>query len=142
MSAEKRRLIYILCWLVALAAIFTLMLLTFGYADESAEAEKWNRALAIMMLAIPGVVMILDMAFFFTFEKFYTAVRFATANFFLVLIVTFLVESAAVLLLFGIEQPQVKLFIFAGAFALATALLNLLQSGFLKLAMYGKKKRR
>lgn len=141
MSKEKRRIIYIICWTIFLAGIFGLGLLTFGYEDASKDAEDWNKVLAAMMLGIPGAMMILDMAYFFRFEKYYSAVTFVVVNFFMVFGITFVIEGALILIHFGIEKPQVKLFIFALAFSAITAVLNLFQSCFLGLAMNGRKKK-
>lgn len=133
MTKEKRRIIYIAVWAAALAALLVAALLNFGFEDSD------DITLAIMFPAVPLLVMEADMANFFRFEKYGSAFRFAASNFVLVLAVSFVIESAVILISFGILRPQVKLFVFAAAFALLTAVLNLLQSCFLGLVMRDKK---
>ncbi len=135
MSKEKRRIIYITVWAAALVAILISALAGFGYEDPD------DITLAIMFLVIPVLVMIGDMAHFFRYEKYYTAFKFIAVNFLIVLGISFVLESAAILISFGILRPQVKLFIFAAAFSVMAAVLNLLQSCFLVLVMREKAKK-
>lgn len=133
MSKEKRRWIYIAAWTVLLIVLLILSLVSFGYEDPN------DVTLAIMFFVVPILVMIADMANFFRFEKYYTVFRFVAANFFIVLLTAFVLESAVILISFGILRPQTNLFVFAAVFSLMAAVFNLLQSCFLGIAMGVKK---
>ncbi len=135
MDKNKRRLIYVISWAVVLALLLVLALWDFGYEDQH------DLTLAIMMLVVPVSVMLLDMLHFFKFEKYYTTFKFIAVNFLMVLGACFVIDSIIILIVFGILQPQVKLFVLAAIFSMVTAVLNLFQSCFLPLVMKEKKKR-
>lgn len=135
MSKDKRRIIYISVWAVVIVALLVLGMTSFGFNDSG------DLTLAIMFLVVPGLVMLVDMAYFFRYEKYYSAFSFVAVNFLIVLGATFVIESAVILIAFGILTPQVKLFIFAAAFSLMAAVLNLFQSCFLIPVMKEKGKR-
>lgn len=135
MDKNKRRLIYVISWATALAILLVLALWDFGYEDQ------YDLTLAIMMLVVPVAVMLLDMLHFFKFEKYYTTFKFIAINFLIVFGACFIIDSVVILVVFGILQPQVKLFLMAAIFSLVAAVLNLFQSCFLPLVMKEKKKR-
>lgn len=133
MSKGKRRWIYISVWAAVLIVLLISALISFGYEDPN------DITLAIMLFVVPILVMIADMANFFRFEKYYTVFRFVAANFLIVLLTAFVLESAVILISFGILRPQTNLFVFAAVFSVMAAVLNLFQSCFLGIAMGVKK---
>ncbi len=125
----KKVTIYVSVWAVLIISVTALGLATFGYEDDK------NLTLAIMFHGIPGLVTLLDLANFFRYEKYYTHFKFAAVNLLIVLGATFVLESAAILVSFGIANPQVKLFIFAAAFSIMAGVVNLFETGFFALVM-------
>lgn len=131
----KKVTIYVSVWAVLIISVAALGLATFGYEDDK------NLTLAIMFYGIPGLVTLLDLANFFRYEKYYTYFKFAAINFLIVFGVAFVLESAVILVSFGITNPQVKLFIFAAVFSAMAGVINLFETGFFALVMKKRRKK-
>ena len=109
--------------LLMIVFVFSLAgLVTFGYEDN----RDWM--IALMFLGVPGLVLMGDIIMFIRFDKFYTKVRFVLFNFLVSFGAVFIIEAVLVLAVFGIKQPQYKLFGLAAGFALITAVLSILYS--------------
>lgn len=125
MKKSKIKAIYIAIWAVLLIVAITISLLNFGYEDNK------DYIVAIMTIALPFGMMLLDMFNYSRLDNYPTAGKFIASNFLLVFVTAFIAECFVVIFGFGIKNPQYKLFYtFALCGAGVTAMFNLFQTGF------------
>ena len=134
MTKNKKKALYIGVWAVVLIFIIVVSLLNFGYEDDK------DYIVAIMTIALPFGVMLLDMFNYMRYENYPSAGKFIFSNFLLVFFAAFVLECAVVIFGFGLKNPQYKLFYtFALGGAALAAFLNLFQTIFFTVAAKGGK---
>ena len=119
----KKKTLYIVIW----AAVLIIFMVAALSAADTEEDDDW--ILAMMIFAVPVIVMLLDMFHFAYYDRYYTSGKFVFVNFLLVFAVTYVAECAVVLFGFGLKNPQYRLlYTFAPGGALAAAVANLGQT--------------
>lgn len=137
LKLSKKRITCMIIELVIVLFISILGIANFGYADK----QDWM--IALMFLGIPAIVLVFIIIMYNRYDKFYTNFKFVVFNFLISFMITFVVESILILAVFGIKMPQYKLFIFALAFGLMTAVFALILSAiFARVASKETKRKR